>query len=383
MNSTKYIGMDVHSATISVAVMEAGGKLIMESVLETKASTIIQFIHGLRGEVCVTFEEGTWAAWLYDLLRPYVTNIVVCNPRRNALLKEGSQSDRIDARKLAELLRANLLRPVYHGENGLRALKELARAYLTIGKDLARVMNRVKAIYRSWGIPCAGKSVYHPRHREEWLSKITQASVRRRAELYYYQLDALVLLRKQARQELLTEAKKHQAWKLLRSIPALGPIRAAVLMAIIQTPHRFRTKRPLWKYSGFGVVTQSSADHRYVQGQLERSKKPVFVRGLDAAHNHHLKDLFKSAAMQASTREGPFREFYQTLVDKGMRPEMARLTLARKIAVITLAVWKKGARATPSGWLYEPETLSEKLDCRVHTPHLESQAQHVSAAKAA
>jgi transposase len=334
--------MDVHTATISVAVLDAGGKLIMESVIETKTSTILQFIHGLRGDLHLTFEEGTWAAWLYDLLKPYVTKIVVCNPRRNALLKEGSQSDRIDARKLAELLRANLLRSVYHGEKGLRTMKELVRSYLTIGKDLARVMNRVKAIYRSWGIPCGGQSVYHPRHRDEWLNKIADAGVRRRAELYYDQLDALASLRMQVRQELLAEGKKHQAWKLLRSIPALGPIRAAVLMAIIQTPHRFRTKRTLWKYSGFGVVTQSSADHRYVQGQLERSKKPVFVRGLDPAHNHYLKDLFKSAAMQASIREGPFREFYQTLVDKGMRPEMARLTLARKIAVITLTIWKKG-----------------------------------------
>src|SRR5215467_12922630 len=159
VNSTKYIGMDVHTATISVAVRDATGKLIMESVLETKAS---QFIHGLRGELYVTFEEGTWAAWLYDLLKPYVTNVVVCNPRRNALLKEGSRCDRIDARKLAELLHVNLLRPVYHGEKGLRRLKELARAYLTISKDLTRVMNRVKAIYRSWGIPCAGKNVYNP-----------------------------------------------------------------------------------------------------------------------------------------------------------------------------------------------------------------------------
>src|SRR5439155_60995 len=114
----------------------------------------------------------------------HVTNIIVCDPRRNALLNEGSKSDRIDARKLSELLRANLLRSVYHGENGLRTVKELSRAYLTIGKDLTRVMNRVKAIYRGWGIPCAGKSVYHPRHREVWLRKITQASVRRRAELY-------------------------------------------------------------------------------------------------------------------------------------------------------------------------------------------------------
>src|SRR5437899_12540065 len=103
--------------------------------------------------------------------------------------------------RLSELLRANLLRSVYHGENGLRAVKDLSRAYLTIGKDLTRVTNRVKAIYRGWGIPCAGKSVYHPRHREEWLRKITQASVRRRAELYYEQLDVLVVLRKQARQE--------------------------------------------------------------------------------------------------------------------------------------------------------------------------------------
>ena len=342
MNSSKYIGMDVHTATISVAVLDAAGKLIMDSVVEAKASTILQFIHGLRGELYVTLEEGTWAAWLYDLLRPHVTNIVVCDPRRNALLKEGSKSDRIDARKLAELLRTNLLRPVYHGEKGLRTLKELARAYLTISKDLIRVMNRVKAIYRSWGIPCAGQSVYHPRNREEWLRRITQASVRRRAELYYEQLDALVLLRKQARQELLAESKKRQAWKLLRSIPALGPIRVAVLMAIVQTPHRFRTKRVLWKYSGFGVVTHTSADHRYVKGQLERSKKPALVRGLDPDHNHDLKDVFKGAAIQASTREGPFREFYESLLAKGMRPEMARLTLARKIAVITLTVWKKG-----------------------------------------
>ena len=113
-------------------------------------------------------------------------------------------------------------------------------------------------------------------------------------------------------------------------------------MAIVQTPHLFRTKRPLWKYGGFGVVTHSSADHRYVEGQLQRSKKPVSVRGLDSSYYHSLKDLFKGAAIQASIREGPFREFYEALVGKGMRPEMARLTLARKIATIALTVWKKG-----------------------------------------
>ena len=89
-HDVKYIGMDVHKEAIVIAVLNESGKLVMESVIETKASSILQFLHGLRGELHVTWEEGTWAAWLYDLLQPHVPHIVVCNPRRNALLKEGS-----------------------------------------------------------------------------------------------------------------------------------------------------------------------------------------------------------------------------------------------------------------------------------------------------
>jgi len=93
MLNTKYIGMDIHKETISIAVMNAAGKVVMECVIETKANTVLQFIHGLRGDLHVTFEEGTWAAWLYDLLKPHVTEVLVCDPRKNALLKQGSKSD--------------------------------------------------------------------------------------------------------------------------------------------------------------------------------------------------------------------------------------------------------------------------------------------------
>src|SRR5712664_2528513 len=296
MDSVKYIGMDVHKEAISIAVLNSSGKLVMECIIETKASTILQFFQGLTGNVQVTFEEGTWAAWLYDLLKPHVTELVVCNPRRNALLKEGSKSDRIDARKLAELLRNGSLSAVYHGENGLRTLQELARSYLAVTQDLTRVMNRLKAVYRSWAIPCAGQQVYAPRYRSEWLGKIREAGVRRRAELYYQQLDALAILRQEVRRELLAESRKHAAMKWLRQIPSIGPIRAALLIALIQTPHRFRTKRQLWSYSGFGIQTHSSAEHRYVGGQLQRSKKALAIRGLNLNHNHDLKNIFKGAA---------------------------------------------------------------------------------------
>src|SRR5215472_15390408 len=123
----KYIGMDVHKEAVVMAVLNSSGQLVMESIVETKASSIVQFIHGLRGELHVTWEEGTWAAWLYDLLQPRVHQVLVCNPRRNALLKEGNKSDKIDAQKLANLLRTGMLRPVYHGEHGLRTLRELGR----------------------------------------------------------------------------------------------------------------------------------------------------------------------------------------------------------------------------------------------------------------
>src|SRR3989475_5869862 len=176
--------------------MDSMGKLIMESILETKAAAILEFVAGLRGTLSVTFEEGTWAAWLYDLLKPHVDELVVCNPRKNALLKDGSKSDRIDARKLADRLRGNYLKPVYHGENGLRMLKELSRTYLAISKDLVRVMNRLKALYRSWGISCSGTSVYAPGNREAWLNKISETGVRRRAEYFYQQLDTLQRVRR-------------------------------------------------------------------------------------------------------------------------------------------------------------------------------------------
>jgi transposase len=344
LNDVKYIGLDVHQATISAAVLDSAGKLLMESIVETKAATILQFVHGLRGSVHVTLEEGTCAAWLHELLKPHVTEVLVCDPRKNALLKAGNKNDRIDARKLADLLRTGLLSPVYHGENGVRTLKELSRSYLALNRDVTRVMNRLKALYRSWAIPCAGQRVYAPRYRSEWLAKITETGVHRRAEIYYQQLDALRSLREQVRRDLLAEGRKHSAMKLLRQIPSIGPIRAVLLIALMQTPHRFRTKRQLWAYCGLALKTSTSGEYRFVEGQLKRSKKFLAIRGLNVNHNHDLKNIFKGAAIRAAAVPGPFQEFHAGLVARGMKPTMARLTLARKIAAITLIVWKKGVR---------------------------------------
>src|SRR5260370_34739517 len=179
---------------------------------------------------------------------------------------------------------------------------------------VTHVMNRLKALYRSWAIPCEGQQVYDPRHRAEWLDKIREAGVRRRAEFFYQQLDALQALRQEVRRDLLAESRKHDATKLLRQIPCIGPIRAAQLVALMQTPHRFRTKRQLWTYSGLGLETRDSAQYRYVEGQLQRSKKPQQLRGLSSNHNQDRKNIFKGAATMASISAGPFHDFYEALI---------------------------------------------------------------------
>lgn len=342
----KYVALDVHKASIVIAVRDAGGDLIGEAVVQTKAETVLEFVKGLSGEIQLTFEEGTHSAWLYDLLKPHVAECIVCDPRKNKLLEEGDKSDRIDVRKMSQLLYAGLLRPVYHGDHGTRALKELARCYESLVQDRTRVKNRLKAIYRGRGIDCDGQRVFNVKQREHWLRQLSEPGVRYRATNLYTQLESLNEQVVRTTQQLLAECRKQQASVLLRSVPTLGPISAAMIIATCDTPHRFRSKRQFWRYCGFAVVTRSSADQYFHQGELHRRRKPALTRGLNRNYNRRLKRVFKSAATGA-TRNGPFKPFYERLRERGLNADLAKLTLARKIAAVTLTVWKKGERFDP------------------------------------
>src|SRR4029453_19630844 len=122
------------------------------------------------------------------------------------------------------------------------------------------------------------------------------------------------------RRELLRESRKHGAVKLLRQIPTIGPIRSALLVAILQTPHRFRTKRQRWAYGGFAVQTYDSGEFRVVRGKLQRNRERITVRGLNRNHNHDLKNLLKGGAISSIEPPRPPQDFYAALGEKGMRP---------------------------------------------------------------
>jgi transposase len=346
MKCDKYMGMDVHQATTVVAVLDAEGRVILETIVATEAAGIIRLVQSLSGPLHVTFEETTQAAWLYEVVRTFVAEVIVCDPRRNKLLSEGSKGDKRDARKLADLLRTGMLRTVYHGHEATRKLKELVRGYETLSIDTQRVMVRIKAIYRGRGIRTPGRGVYQPQQREQWLQRLSEPGVRQRVGWLYEQLDQLRPLRRQAKQAMLAESRRHRAIRLLQTIPQLGAIRSALILATVDTPHRFRTRQQLWSYSGLAVVTHMSSEYEIKEGRVVRSRKPMATRGLNRNCNRRLKQVFISAATGGSQTE-PYRSYLQGLEKKGIRKEMARLTLARKIAAVALRIWKKGETFDP------------------------------------
>jgi transposase len=344
--TTKYVGLDVHQATIVIVVREESGRVIARTILPTDATAVLEFFRGMRGSVHVSFEEGTQAQWLYDLLRPRVERVVVCNRRETR--RQGNKSDWQDAAELADLLRRNAVRPVYHAWTPHGAeLKELARTYVNLVEDSTRVMSRVKALYRARAIPTRGRAVYSSRERATWLAKLPAGAVRFRAEALYAELEMLQELRQKAKAAVLTAARREAASPVLRAIPGLGLVRVALLLAFLQTPWRFRTKRNLWAYAGLAVTTRMTAQYELQGHTPVRRRRAPLTRGLNRNHHPLVKAIFKSAATTAMARPGAFQDWYHRLVAGGMREELARVTLTRKLAALTLRLWKTGETYDP------------------------------------
>jgi transposase len=343
--STKYVGLDVHQATTVATVRDASDRVICRSVLTTDAGMLVEFIHSMCGSIHVAFEEGTQAQWLHNLLVPLVDRVVVCDRRGERRL--GNKADKADADRISHLLRAGSLRAIYHGGEYLE-LKELTRAYHNVVEDSTRVKQRLKSLYRARAIRASERSIYSVKHRAEWLSKLPDRGARFRAEMLFAELDVLRTLRPKAKAAMVAEARRHPAWEVLTTIPFFGPVRVATLLATMQTPWRFRTKRNLWAYAGLAVVTQTSAEHHLVGGHIARRQRAPLTRGLNRNHNRALKDVFKGAATTALGRQGALQDLYQGMIDRGMRREMARVTLARKLAAVVLHLWKTGEQYDPT-----------------------------------
>jgi transposase len=345
----RYIGLDAHASSCTLAVVGPSGKRLGSHVVETNARALIEVLRGMPRNRHVCLEEGTLSEWLHEVLEPHVEELVVAGVRKS----RGPKSDKRDAFALAEQLRIGSLETrVYKGRGKFRRLGCLARGYGLVVVDVARAKNRVKSVLRSRGVGYgAGLSIYAKRDRERWLEALPEPT-RPLAELLYSEHDALAALKARAQKTLLKEARKHPEWRLLKTCPGLGPIRTAELLPVVVTPYRFRSRSGFWAYCGLGIVMRSSSDWvrapsgEWVKTAVQRT------RGLNQNFNHTLKRIFKGAATTVIGRaeDDPVYRHYERLLDEGTKPNLAKLTLARQIAAIALALWR-------SGEAYDPKRL--------------------------
>jgi transposase len=332
----RYIGIDVHAQSCTLAVMGASGRRLKSQVVETNGKTLVDAVRAIAGERHVCFEEWTQSAWLYEILKPHADQVIVTFAEK----REGPKDDLRDAWLLADQLRTGALkRRVYKAPREFSGLKDAVRGYNLLIQDTVRLKNRLRAIYRSRGVQTTSE-IYDAETRNSWRKKLPP-SHRRLVELLEARLDALEPLQEEAEAWLKEESKKHPIIKKLSTAPGMGAIRTAQLVAIGVTPHRFRTKRQFWSYCGLGIVTRSSSDwvrdgQRWVRAQTAQT------RGLTRVRNPLLKCVFKGAATTViQMKDHPLSADYRRLLDAGTKPNLAKLTLARRIAAIVLAMWKK------------------------------------------
>lgn len=340
----RYIGADVHSASVTFSVLDAAGKQVRRDVVETNGKALVSYIKQIPGNLHLCIEESEWSQWLYEILSPQVAEMVVYRQQ----WRPGPKSDAIDAHGLAEKHRTGRITcSIYKDTKRFTALREAARIYTMITRDVARVKNRMKSFYRSRGISCSGKVVYKLGQRAK-LARSLPVPMRRSVELLGSELDHLEELKELAEATMLKESHRHRISRVLETAPGLGPVRVAQMLPIVVTPCRFRTKRQFWSYSGFGIVTRTSADWIRENGRWVKARVAQ-TRGLSFSHNHKLKAIFKGAATTVVSRSGPspLREHYDRLLENGTKPNLAKLTIARQIAAIVLAMWKKGEKYDP------------------------------------
>lgn len=349
----RFIGIDVHSASCTVAVIGPSGKRLRCDVVDTQAKTLIQHLKGIAGDKHVCIEEGAQAEWLYEALSPHVAEVVVMNVR--GMPAPDNKSDQNDAFTRADDLRLGRIKSRVYKERGpFGELRAVARVYDRLLTDHVRAQHRLKSLFRGRGIKVEDKT--YPDTEQTRLLKALPIYQRHAAQILFTQFEATTQTRQQAEEALVTEAKKHTITAKLLTVPGLGIKRVAQLLAVVVDPHRFRSKRQFWSYCGFAVQTHTSAEWAFIEGQRRRVKLPQ-TRGLNRARNATLKNVFNGAAetvIMASNKKQPLYQLYLRLVEAGTKPDMARLTLARKIAAISLAVWKKKEAYNPEAYRSEP-----------------------------
>jgi transposase len=325
-----YIGIDAHCKYCDVAVVSEDGKLLSHLSVKTSAQNLIEAVKKVRGDRAVVVEESTLADWLQRTLLPYCGQFQVCDPKENdRIARSEKKSDRHDAQALAQLYRGGYTKAVHHTQDMRHyEMKESVRYYHDCVNQVVRRKNKLKALYRRHGIFLVGDRVYDPSEGAKYLELLSDPTSRQNARDHLCVLAMLERLKVKAERRMKRLGSRIGAVALLMSIPGVGLVVAATVVAIVETPHRFPAKEYLWKYAGLAIATSESGG----KSKTGHASKEG---------NRLLKKVLMQAALSASKGDNRFGRRYRELSNK-RGSSIAQRTVARSILATMYGMWKTG-----------------------------------------
>lgn len=320
----RYIGCDAHISSCTFHVIDGEGKSVDWRTMETNGAKLVSYLREIPGEKKLVIEENGLSRWLHSILSREVDELVVCNPVMNRLLGQGPKTDRVDALKLAQLLRGGFLQPVFHKGDAREELRDLVSGYLDLIQDFVRLKNRYKALFRSQGIQKKGRAVYEEGSFLKALGKGPKHFV---GEKVFERMQEMEKQRLLFVQEMKRQEKKFPEIRFLKTIPGIQTIQACKIVAAVVTPDRFPNKYKFFSYCGLVKHLCESDGKDY--GKRKGWGNPV------------LKSVFRTAGQTVLRGSSSLRKDYDRMLTKGISHHAAYNATCRKIAALALTLWKK------------------------------------------
>jgi transposase len=343
MRNIAYLAMDVHARNCVLGDMDGNGNFRGNRSFITCENNIINTLKAIKAKrKLLVIEAGPMSNWVAQVANDHVTEVIICDPRENALIyKSSKKRDKVDTKKLCRLLRLGEFKAVYQPENDQRAIfKAATQHYLDLRDQLTAMKNKIKAMYRQWGvIDVFTDSVYSTSGRDKFLKQINQHPIYLQLKRLYDLMDHTAAVKQDAEKSMTALGRGYPEINEFKKIPGMGPIGAHTFDAYIQTPYRFAKRSRLWRYCRL-AVTDCSSDG-----------KPLGYKRLDKSGVSELKALSYRAFLSAMKGDNEVKRFYLNSLQSTHDRKHARLNTQRKILSVMRSIWKKGQAYRPELFL--------------------------------
>ena len=318
-----YIAIDWSAINMAIARMTKKSNKITTIDVPSDIAELIFYLKNLKGTKILTIEETSTSQWLYTELKDYVDRIFICDPCRNSLLNEGPKTDRIDAMKLVKLLRAGLMKEVYHSTDKFIYLRRIVSGYEDLIKAGVRLQNQRYSLLR-----VCGKTGYE---NEINLDSRDEQFV---LECLGRQIKAYKEEKNGYEKEFERLSRKYPEIRHQKSLPGIGHINAVKIVARVVTPHRFAENGHYLSYAGL-------IKHDKISGGRSYGKK-------NSRYCRMMKCVYKSGVVAAIGGNNPINNYYEYLIkEKGYPEHNARNKACRRLAILSLGVFKSGKKYQP------------------------------------